>query len=595
MAGRDYSFVIDSYFRPFSMQELLYPFLEYREAYNKLDDAYYDMQSKMDKFKYLRDLPETSIARQIYDNYYNDFNRSASEFYERGLYPGNRRAFSNLRRRYAGEIGRLEEADLKKRTQMQEQHTMSLQDPTKLYSRDAASTSLDAYIENPDLTYNAYSGALLAQQVGTAAAAIAKGLSNYGSGKKLDKFTNTFIQQHGFTKEEVAQAVANPRDPNNAKVLNALVEDVVGSSGIAAWNDPVTLDKAYKFASMGLWNAVGETKLERYEDYGARLAAQTAATDRLNARQHARTMAAARAVQNNGGAARAKFNKRRVFTDEEMGKVQKDREMWNKYSKYFRKINGHWVMTVEGREYYKKGKSFGDYNMNLGSYMGMGPYPTSNKKWLNGKNKPDYAINRAGQYTQQGFKEWVDSHGLSEMAQGRHGKWQSGQIDNMLGAISGITDGIQHTEIVGQPINTTNYDNVISIMGQAAPKGQLPTVSRTKENGEYIWKADAKPFDMTKLNKDNIRSIYPVQMSGGDVMEVVFKDGSRIDVPVRYLNEDYANLMRGNWNEAMESYKEDPITATQSLNMGVNNFNSLFGNSTIEPDKIVPGMYTGGW
>ena len=72
----NYSFVVDSAFTPFSMQELLTPMLMYKENFEKMESAYEDLSSKADKFKYLSEtLPEGSKGRQIYEGYANELNQ----------------------------------------------------------------------------------------------------------------------------------------------------------------------------------------------------------------------------------------------------------------------------------------------------------------------------------------------------------------------------------------------------------------------------------------------------------------------------------------------------------------------------------------
>ena len=69
----NYSYVIDSTFQPFSMQEMLVPFTAYKEAFEKTEEAYTDLSDKSDKFKYLSEtLPEGSKARALYEGYAND-------------------------------------------------------------------------------------------------------------------------------------------------------------------------------------------------------------------------------------------------------------------------------------------------------------------------------------------------------------------------------------------------------------------------------------------------------------------------------------------------------------------------------------------
>lgn len=150
-----------------------------------------------------------------------------------------------------------------------------------MLSRRAATTSLDDYIRNPQLAYDTYSGKVLTAQVAQAAGNLAKELFNYGNGKRLDAYTKTFLQQHGFTRGQVLDAINNPNRAQSQSVLNAIVEQVMGSSGMASWADQPTMDKAYNYARQGLWSAIGQTNISTYEDYGTKLAAQEAMQKRL--------------------------------------------------------------------------------------------------------------------------------------------------------------------------------------------------------------------------------------------------------------------------------------------------------------------------
>ena len=67
--------------------------------------------------------------------------------------------------------------------------------------------------------------------------------------------------QKGFRPEEIMQAVQN--NPEASPILQGIVEDAVGSSGIKNWNDENTLNRAYDYARQGLWNAVGETQYQQ--------------------------------------------------------------------------------------------------------------------------------------------------------------------------------------------------------------------------------------------------------------------------------------------------------------------------------------------
>ena len=107
-------FTINSYYQPMSMQEMMTPLVMYKDAYEKSEAAYEDLSSKADTFKYLakklEDNPDSEAAK-IYKGYADELSKQAEDLARNGLSMNNRRALTNLKRRYQGEIGRLVSAD----------------------------------------------------------------------------------------------------------------------------------------------------------------------------------------------------------------------------------------------------------------------------------------------------------------------------------------------------------------------------------------------------------------------------------------------------------------------------------------------------
>ena len=131
----NYSFVVDSSFQPFSMQEMLTPLTMYKDAYDQAEAAYQDLSDKSDEFKYLSEtLPKESKARQIYEGYANYLSDQAKDLAQHGLSMGNRRALTNLKRRYQGEIGRLMKADEKMKKEQELRRNMASKDGSVLYA-----------------------------------------------------------------------------------------------------------------------------------------------------------------------------------------------------------------------------------------------------------------------------------------------------------------------------------------------------------------------------------------------------------------------------------------------------------------------------
>lgn len=268
-------------FRPFSYQEMLAPVMMANEAHQKLEEAYSELDSQANAIGSLANEANDPVTYQRYKAYESALRTQADALAKNGLTPGSRQSLLDLKGRYAKDITPIQNAITRRRELADEQRKALLQNPTLMFQRDMNLTnydsSLDRFLENPAYDYGErYSGALLTQQVSQAAGNLAKELYNYGSGKRIDAYTKTFMQQHGFTRDQVLDAISNPNREQSQPVLNAIVEQVIGSSGMNNWADKPTMDMAYNYARQGLWSAIGQTNVSTYEDYGAKLAAQEA-------------------------------------------------------------------------------------------------------------------------------------------------------------------------------------------------------------------------------------------------------------------------------------------------------------------------------
>lgn len=133
----NYSFVIDSSFRPFSFDEMLKPWVIYSNAAKEVEEKYDDLKTKADTFKYLaNETTNDPTARAIYEGYANDLNAQAEDFARNGLSIRNRRALTSLKQRYQGEIGQLEEADKQLKELLKGRNTLSAAGKTILYGNE---------------------------------------------------------------------------------------------------------------------------------------------------------------------------------------------------------------------------------------------------------------------------------------------------------------------------------------------------------------------------------------------------------------------------------------------------------------------------
>lgn len=201
--SRDYSFIIDSSFQPFSMQEMLVPFSAYKDAYEKSEEQYNDLSDKSDKFKYLSEtLPEGSKARKLYEGYANDLAKQAEDLAHNGLSMSNRRALTSMRRRYQGEIGRLLQADEAMREEKKLRRSLSAQDSSMLYAID--NLDIDSFLdgETPNL-YNISGNELYTRGAAAGKAASSRVFSAGDAGSTLNGYYRDYVQKMGYSRDTI--------------------------------------------------------------------------------------------------------------------------------------------------------------------------------------------------------------------------------------------------------------------------------------------------------------------------------------------------------------------------------------------------------
>ena len=572
----NYNLVSNTQFKARSFDDMIRPYVMYTQEYRAQEDAIADLATKADVWAGLANEQTDPVAYAQYTNYANALKDQAAVIADRGLNPSSRQAMLNLKRRYSSEIVPIEQAYTARKAQAEEQRKALLQNPTLMMSRRADTTSLDRYMENPNLGYESYSGALLTQQVGQAAAAIAKKLRGYGKGEPLDGFTKTWLQQHGYTAAEVAFAINHPNDPRASDVLNTIVNNVMADSGMADWADNKTLNQAYSYARQGLWQAIGQTQTGTYTDQAAVMAAQEAMQKRteIRAQEAARQQKLQLSLTPN-------FDRRNVRTSKEVGDIAREAKDWEKYKKYFYKnARGNWVLNAEGRK-------------------------------LALTNTHGYTRGRGVTYTEYttdtDFGKFIKKYGLTGMYQGKVGPGQTATIDKMIDRISNTYDANTATEYF-RGVDPSQYDNVIAVLNRSAHDGKVYNYSRTKNGDSYSWNRD-KEVEVNELANTDIKSATIVFGKHGNYLEVKLKDGTILNVPVSSYTSNYSNMMEGNAG-TIEGYRAMladgkthyqlptgevlPIESliNSELNAMGDNFMSSLGLSQVNPMKVDRGEYT---
>lgn len=246
----NYDYVADYSFKPYSFQEMLQPYMLYKEAFEKAEQMSYDLADKAETFSYLSEtLPEDSRARKIYENYANDLKAQSDALGQHGLTLGIRSGLSSMRKRYKGEIGRLEKADEAYQKEMALRREMMAKDPTMLYAVN--NLSIDNYLDNQTPNNYGISGNSIYEAGLKTGAALANTQYSTGDGGNvIGGYYVDFVQRKGYRpdgllkdKETLSREFKKEMALNHPELYDA-VESGLERLGVAGNLTGVELDRA---------------------------------------------------------------------------------------------------------------------------------------------------------------------------------------------------------------------------------------------------------------------------------------------------------------------------------------------------------------
>lgn len=545
-------------FRPFEYSEMLAPVLMATQAHQAIEEAYSELDSQANAIGSLANETNDPVTYARYKSYETSLRNQADILAKNGLTPGSRKSLLDLKGRYAKEITPIQNAITRRRELADEQRKALLQNPTLMFQRDMNSvsydSSLDRFLENSDYDYGQqYSGALLTQQVSQAAGNLAKELTNYGNGKRLDAYTKTFLQQHGFTREQVLDAITNPDRVKSQPVLNAIVEQVVGSSGMANWADNPTMTKAYNYARQGLWGAIGQTNVSPYADYGARAALTDYYRRKAAGEQQLKGLA---------------INPTPMYSRRDRTQAERDfQNNLKNYSKYFYKDSqGRTRLTEEGLK---------EYRRNAAPRVTVSGSGSGTARLMNAETQLQ---NPQTKFTPTEFKQFLDSIGGSMRMEEGAG-WNSARVgslwdkymENPVAATAGY-DATKYTKYsyAIDPSENQVWKNQIL---RTALNGELHEVDFKGKDGKYVDTGET--ISVEDLNSDKYTVINIDMSRYGNTVSIKDDKGKvrdfRLPAGINDRNEqaiqkylDYANQLEqipnGGWITGIDG---EPVYVTK--------------------------------
>lgn len=245
----DYNFTVRNHYQPFSMQEMLTPFLMYNEAYEKVDEAYTELQRKADVFSNLaKSLPGQSKAAEIYNGYANDLRAQAEDLAKNGLSMNNRRALSSLKRRYEGEIGRLDRANTTFQEVLKARRAAELAGKPMLYATN--NLGIDNFLDNesPNM-YGINSDDLYTRGAAAGKAASSRIISVGDGGSTLGGYYRDWIRREGYSPESIN---AFRQNASAIPELQATADAILRERGVYANLTGIDLARAQQSVINGI-------------------------------------------------------------------------------------------------------------------------------------------------------------------------------------------------------------------------------------------------------------------------------------------------------------------------------------------------------
>ena len=508
---KNYSLIVSSTFNPYSLQELLPIYQANAQAQYQAEEAFSQLHMKADQWEKLANNAQDADVYSKYKSYSNQLKEVANDVLNNGINTASRRNLMNMRAQYASNIIPIEEAYNKRQQQAQVLWQARLQDPT-LIAQDPSELGLSYYMKNPTYTPQSYSGKLLAAQSAQAAQNLAKTLSSYGNGKPIDKYTNTFVQRHGLTRDDVQKYLNGDTTATN-KVLGAIYQQVYDSSQIGNWANENQRRQAANFIKQGMWSAIGQDTVQAMENFEAR--------ENYKFNQQLALLQAQQQQQDQLSA----INEVPIYTPEEQKEADKMKE---KYKQYFYIKNGRTYLSQKGREAYNEGEvhyTSNSENIKRGAVMGSDGRMYDLKKDKQGRYY----------YTEKSdFKNFLNSLGAQKYL-GKGNNWQPGNVGNLWSKYikTGVRGDAKQYMEYDYPLNSTQQEAYKTLLGNA---GDLYEAKFDKKSGKWVKgdKLDLEDF----LSEDNKWNVTASRYgSSGRTYLATNKEGKKL----RIISRNYIN------------------------------------------------------
>lgn len=253
-------------FKPFDMTPILNAMNQYNTQYEKEQQIYDTISQKLGNLSSA--VQGTTQAKDIYDNYMQGLEQATTNF-SVGRNSNTARELSALRKAYATDIIKLEQARESMLSNNKMQQTMSMQDPSMIFQSVG---NMDTYLNNPTYTPKGFSGDKLSAKVQSLVQSMFRDISTMEIDKKnLDKYHKQIVTRTGLdsqTAKEAIEAIASGKPIPN-ETLAKIHRTVFDQTGVADWGDKVAIDRTNEAIANGIQLGVGQVNRQVIQDIEA--------------------------------------------------------------------------------------------------------------------------------------------------------------------------------------------------------------------------------------------------------------------------------------------------------------------------------------
>lgn len=213
--------VINSQFRPFTYDEMVKPLVQYKEAYDKVEQDYSDLVSQTEVWKDIVNQQTSPEAYAMYKGYSDQLNAVVDDF-SRGMTLSNRKALMRMKRDYAKSITPIAVAGAAMKESKKYRQEVMAKDSSAIFRSNP--TSVDDFLhgKTPDETY--VSGDRIMTRTAAKAEAVGKAMFSDPQFKLiLGKQKYQVMQANGATPEQLFKAIS--QDPDAIPYLSSIFKD----------------------------------------------------------------------------------------------------------------------------------------------------------------------------------------------------------------------------------------------------------------------------------------------------------------------------------------------------------------------------------